>query len=104
MDLALYCLLARFCRHLPAGFWVFGHGFRVAGQALLTSREPVQNQGYLPPKDAVVEITVNDVKRWLGDHSGYLRSFMGLVAFTVYAPLIAIASLFVRPKWKGRRV
>lgn len=51
----------------------------------------------------VIGLTV-DVKRWLGDHSGYLRSFMGLVAFTVYAPLIAIASLFVRPKWKGRRV
>lgn len=44
-----------------------------------------------------------DVKRWLGEHPGYLRSFIGLVAFTVYAPLIAISSLFVRPLWKGRR-
>ncbi|MCC7503478.1 MAG: glycosyltransferase [Flavobacteriales bacterium] len=45
-----------------------------------------------------------DVKHWLGDHSGSLRSVVGLIAFTMYAPMIAIASLFVRPKWKGRRV
>lgn len=45
-----------------------------------------------------------DVKRWLGDRPSSFRSFLALLAFTFYAPLIAIASLFVRPKWKGRRV
>jgi len=32
------------------------------------------------------------------------RTFTALLAFTVYAPLIAVASLVVRPRWKGRRV
>ncbi len=32
------------------------------------------------------------------------RTFLALAAFTLYAPLIALASLVVRPKWKGRRV
>jgi hypothetical protein len=27
-----------------------------------------------------------------------------LVLFSVYAPVIAVASLFVRPRWKGRRI
>ncbi|HRA18364.1 MAG: glycosyltransferase [Flavobacteriales bacterium] len=30
-------------------------------------------------------------------------TFVSLVAFTVYAPIIAVVSLFIRPKWKGRR-
>ena len=45
-----------------------------------------------------------DVQRWLGDRPWHLRSLVALVAFTLYAPLIAVASLFVRPQWKGRRV
>ncbi len=32
-----------------------------------------------------------------------LSTFVSLVAFTVYAPIIAVVSLFFRPKWKGRR-
>ncbi|MEZ4757203.1 MAG: glycosyltransferase [Flavobacteriales bacterium] len=33
-----------------------------------------------------------------------IRSFLALLAFTVYAPLIAVVSRFVRPRWKGRRI
>ncbi len=32
-----------------------------------------------------------------------LSSVLSLFAFTVYAPIIAVVSLFIRPKWKGRR-
>jgi hypothetical protein len=32
------------------------------------------------------------------------RAVLALAAFTVYAPVIALASVFARPLWKGRRV
>lgn len=32
-----------------------------------------------------------------------LSTFVSLVAFTIYAPIVAVTSLFIRPKWKGRR-
>lgn len=32
-----------------------------------------------------------------------LPSLLSLIAFTLYAPVIAVVSLFFRPKWKGRR-
>lgn len=35
---------------------------------------------------------------------GVLRCTLGYAAFHLYAPVIAAASLVVRPKWKGRRV
>lgn len=31
-------------------------------------------------------------------------SFLALIAFTVYAPVIAVVSRVVRPQWKGRRI
>ncbi len=30
-------------------------------------------------------------------------TFLSLIAFSFYAPVIAVVSLFVRPKWKGRK-
>ncbi len=33
-----------------------------------------------------------------------LRTPLALIAFVIYAPIIAIASLFVRPMWKGRTI
>jgi cellulose synthase/poly-beta-1,6-N-acetylglucosamine synthase-like glycosyltransferase len=32
------------------------------------------------------------------------RTFLALIAFTVYAPVIAVVSRVVRPQWKGRKV
>ena len=32
-----------------------------------------------------------------------ISTLFSLIAFGIYAPLIAVASLFVRPKWKGRK-
>lgn len=32
------------------------------------------------------------------------RTFFSLIAFTFYAPVIALASVFIRPTWKGRRI
>lgn len=50
------------------------------------------------------------VRRFLqvdGEHrpmrGAALSTFVSLVAFTLYAPVIAVTSLFFRPKWKGRR-
>ncbi|MBK8226057.1 MAG: glycosyltransferase [Flavobacteriales bacterium] len=47
---------------------------------------------------------VQDVKRAFSRPSGAASTLLALVAFTVYAPLIGLLSLVVRPKWKGRRV
>ena len=47
---------------------------------------------------------VQDVKRAFSKPSGTAPTLLALLAFTVYAPLIALLSLVVRPKWKGRRV
>jgi cellulose synthase/poly-beta-1,6-N-acetylglucosamine synthase-like glycosyltransferase len=45
-----------------------------------------------------------DARRILFGHAAPLRSALALLAFSVLAPLIALASLVVRPRWKGRRV
>ncbi len=51
---------------------------------------------------------VNGMRTFFGSNDGdrdernALRTLTALAAFTIYAPSIAIASLFVRPKWKGR--
>lgn len=37
-------------------------------------------------------------------HGNALATGLALVAFSIYAPLIAVASLVIRPRWKGRRV
>ena len=47
---------------------------------------------------------VRDVQQTLGIQSRVLSNFFALIAFSVYAPLIAVLSLLIRPKWKGRRV
>jgi len=47
---------------------------------------------------------VGDVRRFLGQRRSPLISTFCYVLFAVYAPLIAIASLFIRPRWKGRRI
>jgi cellulose synthase/poly-beta-1,6-N-acetylglucosamine synthase-like glycosyltransferase len=47
---------------------------------------------------------VQDVKRAFGKPSGTAPALMALFAFSVYAPVIALLSLVVRPKWKGRRL
>ncbi|MCC6840022.1 MAG: glycosyltransferase [Flavobacteriales bacterium] len=36
------------------------------------------------------------------DRSGALGTVLSLLAFSCYAPLIAVASLVLKPKWKGR--
>ncbi|MCB9180177.1 MAG: glycosyltransferase [Flavobacteriales bacterium] len=47
---------------------------------------------------------VGAVKRtWHAPHRP-LASLIALLAFAIYAPLIAIVSIFVRTTWKGRRV
>ncbi|MBK9147239.1 MAG: glycosyltransferase [Flavobacteriales bacterium] len=47
---------------------------------------------------------VQDLKRAFSKPSGTAPTLLALLAFTVYAPLIALLSLVVRPKWKGRRL
>lgn len=50
----------------------------------------------------LVQLT-GDVHRFLGtERSHPLRTCWALVAFTLYAPMIALAALFIRPHWKGR--
>ncbi len=44
-----------------------------------------------------------DARRFLAGTPSWRRSLLALFAFTLYAPVIAVAALFVRPKWKGRR-
>lgn len=43
-----------------------------------------------------------DLKRFMDMPPQRARMPMSLLAFTGYAPLIALVSLFVRPRWKGR--
>jgi hypothetical protein len=45
-----------------------------------------------------------DAQRSLSGGSSRWRSFVALVAFTLYAPAIALLSMVWRPKWKGRKV
>lgn len=51
-----------------------------------------------------VLLLVGEAKRFFGERPTPLRSMIALLLFTVYAPVIAIAALVVRPRWKGRRV
>jgi poly-beta-1,6-N-acetyl-D-glucosamine synthase len=43
-----------------------------------------------------------DAQRFLSGASSRRRSLVALLAFTLYAPVIALLSLVWRPKWKGR--
>lgn len=47
---------------------------------------------------------VNDVRRLLQRRASLGGTVLSLIAFSIYAPLIAAASMFVRPMWKGRRI
>jgi hypothetical protein len=46
---------------------------------------------------------VRTADRFLQQRSSLVVNAIALLAFSVYAPMIAVASLFVRPRWKGRR-
>ena len=45
-----------------------------------------------------------DMKRFMGMPARRFRTLLSLLGFTCYAPLIAMASLFVRPRWRGRSI
>lgn len=47
---------------------------------------------------------VREADRFLDRPSSVVGNAFSLLAFAVYAPVIAVASLFVRPVWKGRRI
>lgn len=51
-----------------------------------------------------VLLLVRTVDRFLDRRSNAVRNGLALLAFTVYAPVIAVCAVFVRPKWKGRRI
>ena len=47
---------------------------------------------------------VREVRRFLGQRGWLLTTVVSYMLFAVYAPVIAVLSIFIRPKWKGRRV
>lgn len=47
---------------------------------------------------------VAEVKRFLGHRTAPLITLVALLQFAVVAPVIALLSIFVRPRWKGRRI
>lgn len=47
---------------------------------------------------------VNAQKAVYGETPRVIRTLVGLLLFSVYAPLVALSSLIWRPQWKGRRV
>jgi len=52
----------------------------------------------------LVQVT-GDVHRLAGEgRTRPLRSFVALLTFSLYAPIIAVASRVARPRWKGRRI
>ena len=51
-----------------------------------------------------VPALVRDGKRFLGQRYSMPGAVLGYLAFTVYAPVIAVLSLFAPQVWKGRRV
>ncbi len=52
----------------------------------------------------LVQVT-GDVHRLAGEERPRpVRTFAALLAFTVYAPVIAVVSRVFRPRWKGRRI
>ena len=53
---------------------------------------------------AAVPALLRDGKRILGQRYSLPGALLSWLAFTVYAPVIALLALVVRPVWKGRRV
>lgn len=49
-------------------------------------------------------VLVQEVRRYLGQRSLAMVTLCCQVLFSVYAPLIALASFVVRPAWKGRKL
>jgi cellulose synthase/poly-beta-1,6-N-acetylglucosamine synthase-like glycosyltransferase len=47
---------------------------------------------------------VRDAKGFLGQRYSALGTMISLLAFAVYAPAVALTSIFVRPVWKGRTI
>lgn len=47
---------------------------------------------------------VRDAKGFLGQRHSSLGAMISLLAFAVYAPAVALAAMFARPVWKGRRI
>ncbi len=47
---------------------------------------------------------VGDVRNFLGQRRSPLISTFCYVFFALYAPLIATGSIFIRPRWKGRKI
>ena len=87
---ALYVVTWRFQQGLQVGQGVLRIGALLAAAWLL----------WVVPVVRLVGV----VKRsWVMPHRP-VASLLALLAFTVYAPLIAIVSIFVRTTWKGRRV
>lgn len=47
---------------------------------------------------------VSDVRRHMGRPTNIPATVLSLIAFSCYAPLLALASLIIRPTWKGRNL
>ncbi len=47
---------------------------------------------------------VQEGKRILGQRHSTFGALLSYLAFMLYAPVVAVSSLFVRPGWKGRRL
>ena len=47
---------------------------------------------------------VRDVRTFLGQRNSTPIALVSFLLFTLYAPLIALGAIVVRPKWKGRRI
>ena len=52
---------------------------------------------------AETHYTAEGRKKYTGLRAS-VAPFFALIAFTLYAPIIALASIFIRPLWKGRKV
>ena len=51
-----------------------------------------------------VSVLVRNGQRFAGQRSSTVGALLSYMAFALYAPLLALASLFWRPEWKGRRI
>ncbi len=47
---------------------------------------------------------VREAKKFLGARHSAFGAVFSFLAFSIYAPVIAVVALFVRPKWKGRTI
>lgn len=47
---------------------------------------------------------VSDVRKAMHRQGSAMRTLLALLCFTAYAPVIAVLSRIIRPRWKGRRL